>query len=152
MRDLLDPTYAGPMLNLYRQGKSIEMLLHQFEALETVRPSQQLRPAELWRIREARERLLADLANPPELEALARSVGLSAKRLTAGFKSVYGMTVFDYLLEARMTAAREMLEDGAELPLKQLAWRLGYAHPSNFVIAFRRRFGIAPGAYRRSRN
>jgi AraC-like DNA-binding protein len=37
------------------------------------------------------------------------------------------------------------------LPLKQLAWELGYNQASNFVTAFRRRFGVPPGYYRRVR-
>jgi AraC-like DNA-binding protein len=40
------------------------------------------------------------------------------------------------------------LQGGTPLSLKQLAWELGYGQVTNFVTAFRRRFGVPPGAYR----
>jgi AraC-like DNA-binding protein len=103
---------------------------------------------DLRRVREARERLVADLRDPPSLAELAASVGLNPKRLNLGFRMLFGTTVFDYLLEARLQMARSMLDQGLDLPLKTLAWQLGYNQASNFISAFRRRFGISPGSYR----
>lgn len=74
--------------------------------------------------------------------------GLSAKRLNSGFRETYGTTVFNYLRDARLDAARAALEAGTPLPLKHLAWELGYSQVTNFVTAFRRRFGVTPGNYR----
>jgi AraC-like DNA-binding protein len=76
-------------------------------------------------------------------------VGLRTKRLNQGFRELYGTTVFDLLLDMRMSAARDMLDQGLEVPLKQLAWALGYRQSSNFISAFRRRYGVSPGAYRK---
>ncbi len=52
------------------------------------------------------------------------------------------------LRDARLDAARAALQGGTPLSLKQLAWELGYGQVTNFVTAFRRRFGVPPGAYR----
>jgi AraC-like DNA-binding protein len=150
--DLLQPHYRGSMERLYREGKATELLALQIGLLG--QPLEKdLTSAELRRVREARELLVADLQNPPDLAGLAAAVGLRVKRLNQGFRQVYGTTVFDHLLDMRMTTARDMLDQGLDMPLKQLAWAMGYRQASNFISAFRTRFGISPGAYgRRSRD
>lgn len=151
MQELLRPTYSGTMTGLYRQSKALEFLAHQFDVLSGDTSCEDVpRGRELTRLREARDRLLQDLREPPCLEDLAASVNMTPRRLNAGFRAVFGTTVFDYLRDARMDAARGMLEDGLRMPLKQLAWSIGYGQTTNFVTAFRRRFGVSPGRYRRA--
>ena len=149
MGDLLRPTYSGAMRRLYQQSKAMELLVHQFDMLGGYNASGELGGRELARIREARERLVCDLRDPPSLDELAAAVGLSPKRLNAGFRSVFGTTVFDLLRDARLDLARELLDQELAVPLKVLAWQVGYTQPTNFITAFRRRFGVSPGAYRR---
>ncbi|MEO9296811.1 helix-turn-helix transcriptional regulator [Devosia alba] len=150
--DLLQPLYRGPMERLYREGKATELLALQIGLLGQPL-DKDLTSAELRRVREARELLVTDLRNPPDLAGLAAAVGLRVKRLNQGFRQIYGTTVFDHLLDVRMTTARDMLDQGLDMPLKQLAWAMGYRQASNFISAFRTRFGISPGAYgRRSRD
>lgn len=146
--ELLSPTYAGPMERLYREGKVTELLALQLGLLAEGRQNQ-LSSQELRRVREARDVLEANLQDPPDLVSLSEAVGLRTKRLNQGFRELYGTTVFDLLLDIRMSAARDMLDQGLDMPLKQLAWALGYRQSSNFISAFRRRFGVSPGAYRR---
>lgn len=146
---LLRPIYDGPTGDLYRQAKVLELLAHQFDLLGTRQDMGDISGRERRAVREARERLMADLRDPPDLAGLAAAVGMTPRRLNQNFRIVYGTTVFDYLRDARLDAAREALEAGSTLPLKQLAWELGYNQASNFVTAFRRRFGVSPGAYRR---
>jgi AraC-like DNA-binding protein len=145
---LLRSPYEGAMGHLFRQAKVLELLAHQFETMGVRDDLPALSSAELAKVRMARDRLLSDLRDPPELEALARDVGLSAKKLNRGFRELYGTTVFSFLRDKRLDAARVALEAGTTLPLKQLAWELGYGQVSNFVTAFRRRFGVTPGSYR----
>lgn len=150
---LLRPPYGGGMGRLYQQAKVLELLAHQFDFLgESGGALVEPLGHELRRVREARERLLADLRNPPDLETLAASVGLTPRRLNRSFRLLYGTTVFDYLRDARLDVARSALEAGSALPLKQMAWELGYNQASNFVTAFNRRFGMSPGRYRRVRS
>lgn len=149
-QEMLRPSPRGTMGVLLRQAQALEFLAHQFNVLDRTGGVQESLPArDLVKIRMAHERLLSDLRDPPDLEALARDVGLSPKRLNRGFRELYGTTVFAFLRDARLDAARKALEQGTPLPLKQLAWELGYAQVSNFVTAFRRRFGVTPGVWKR---
>lgn len=146
---LLRPIYDGATGHIYRQGKVLELLAHQFAVLGIERPHNgEISSQERRSVREARERLLADLRDPPDLTGLAAAVGMTPRRLNRSFRIIHGTTVFDYLRDARLDAARQALEGGSPLPLKQLAWELGYSQASNFVTAFRRRFGVTPGSYR----
>ncbi|HEV7346522.1 MAG TPA: AraC family transcriptional regulator [Devosia sp.] len=151
--DLLYPVYQGRMGELYRQAKALQLLALQLDGVGEMEVARQesVSSREMLRLREARERLLADLTSPPDLAELAASVGLSPKRLNLGFRAAFGTTVFDYLAEARLQMARNMLEEGLDMPLKALAWQIGYSQASNFINAFRRRFGVSPGAYRNGR-
>jgi AraC-like DNA-binding protein len=98
------------------------------------------------KILEARERLLADIRNPPTLHALAAGSGVSEKMLNAGFRALFGATVFETLRNERLEHARLILalED---VPLKLVAARVGYRHASNFITAFAARYGETPGRY-----
>lgn len=146
--ELLHPTYQGPMERLYREGKVLELLALQVGMLAESH-ERGLTSQEMRKVRQARELLVADIQSPPTLAKLAAAVGLRTKRLNQGFREVYGTTVFDHLLDVRMTQARDMLDQGLDMPLKQMAWALGYRQASNFISAFRGRFGVSPGAYRK---
>ncbi|MCG6113680.1 MAG: AraC family transcriptional regulator [Mesorhizobium sp.] len=150
-QDLMRPAYAGAMGRLYRQSKALEFAVHQFDLLgdQAATPGEP-NARELSRVRQARDRLLDDLRHPPSLDALAASVNLTPRQLNAGFRALFGTTVFDYLRDARMDAARRMLDEGLDMPLKQLGWAVGYGQVTNFVTAFRRRYGVSPGRYRSS--
>ncbi|WP_162305876.1 helix-turn-helix transcriptional regulator [Oleisolibacter albus] len=94
-------------------------------------------------VADARDRLLADLTTPPSLRQLADAVGLNEKRLNEGFKALFGVTVFECLRNARLEKARCLLFQ-EELPLKAIAWQVGYSHVNNFITAYRNRFGEPP--------
>ena len=83
----------------------------------------------------------------PGIAALSTAVGLNRRKLTEGFKRVYGETVAGYALEVRMRKGYQLLKE-SPLPVREIAERCGYEHSSNFTIAFRRRFGNSPSVVR----
>lgn len=77
------------------------------------------------------------------LEEIADSLGLSISTLQRRFKAKYGMTVIHYCRQHRLEIARQVLtKKGASIG--EAAFVAGYNHPSNFVTAFKRRFGMTP--------
>ncbi|MGN6602452.1 MAG: helix-turn-helix transcriptional regulator [Ginsengibacter sp.] len=106
-------------------------------------------PYEIACIIEARKLLLQDLRKKPlSLRMLAKAVAINEFKLKAGFKQLFGVSVFDCLHEARMQKARELLLSTNE-PLKQICVLTGYPRMTNFITAFRKRFGYTPGSLRR---
>lgn len=90
------------------------------------------------------------LENAPEQEytlaQLAARAAMSPSSLRSKFRQAYGCTVFDYLRDCRLGLARRYLLEGHSV--QQAAWMSGYQHATNFATAFRRRYGICPGAVR----
>lgn len=95
----------------------------------------------------AQRRILHDLASTPELAGLARSVGTNTHLLNEAFRKYVGVTVFDYLREARMKEALRLLCE-TDLDVQTVANDLGYGSAANFSTAFRERFGLSPRQYR----
>lgn len=152
-QSLLHPVYRGTMGKLWLESKAMEFLAHLLDQMqETPAATASLNARDLTRVREAYQYLVSDLRTPPTLDELAAYARLPARRLNQGFRHLFGMTVFEALLEARMQAAHRIIRDSRDIPLKHLAWSVGYSQLSNFVIAYRRRFGIPPGQHRRSEN
>lgn len=86
----------------------------------------------------------------PDYARLAASVGMGESTLRRRFKQATGLSPRDYVLQSRVTRARNLLTD-TDLPLKTVAARLGYDSVYYFARQFKERTGVAPGAYRRSR-
>lgn len=109
-------------------------------------PPLRITRGDVERLHEARRLLLQDLENPPTLAVLARSAGLSDKKLKYGFRQVFGVPVYEYFRSHRLELARELLEDG-RLSVSEVAYRVGYLNLSHFSHAFRSRYGANPRDY-----
>jgi DNA-binding response OmpR family regulator len=96
----------------------------------------------------ARDFLLANLTEPPDLEALARHCGSNRTSLQRLFKSYFHLTVFGYLREQRLQRARVLLEQGGHT-IDGVAEVVGYQNGRDLARAFKQRFGITPGAFSR---
>ncbi|WP_374466526.1 helix-turn-helix transcriptional regulator [Ferrovibrio sp.] len=138
---LFAPGLNGPLRMLFIEGVVLQLLASQMAS--QIRPAHILTKRERDAIATARRLLLLDMRQPPGLGDLADAVGLSEKRLNACFRSEFGGTVFEVLRNHRLEHARIALEAGAA-PLKQIAWRVGYNHVSNFINAYTARYGAPP--------
>ncbi len=134
--------YSGAMETVYLEGKAFEMLA---EMLRLVFDDGASRNGAMARrlAHAAREIMMADVAHPPRIEDVALAVGLSQRRLNEVFREVFEASPLQCLVRWRLDLARQLLASG-ELSVKQVAHQLGYAHVSNFSLAFTRRFGHPP--------
>lgn len=81
---------------------------------------------------------------------LARECGLSPQHLNRLFRKEAGCSPYAFILERRMRAARELLAF-SDCTAEEISERVGYSSPVNFANAFRKRYGMTPGQFRRSR-
>ena len=100
------------------------------------------------RLERARHVLLERMDSPPSLAELARTVALNEFKLKAGFRALFGTSVFGYLRDHRLDRARRLLLEERDASVTEIAARVGYRNPSKFATAFRRRFGRPPSALR----
>lgn len=146
---ILSCPMRGAARSLYLGGKGLEltaMALNHFVRGEARTTTTALGAADLRRVVMAREMLDAAPGQAPSLPELARGAGLNVRKLTAGFRALYGMSVAEYLRERRMVEAWRSLSSGA-CDVTQAAENAGYALP-HFSAAFLRRFGVLPSAVR----
>jgi len=93
-----------------------------------------------------REILCARLADPPALEELGRLVGCSPFYLSRQFSETTGLTIQQFLRQARLERAAHLLRAGKH-NVTETALEVGYNSLSHFTVAFREMFGCCPGLY-----
>jgi AraC-like DNA-binding protein len=90
----------------------------------------------------------ADPARRWTVSALARVAGLSRAPFARRFRRALGVPPLRWLTEHRLAAARRRLVE-TDLALAAIAAEIGYESEFAFAKAFKRRFGVAPGRFRR---
>jgi AraC-like DNA-binding protein len=81
------------------------------------------------------------------VESLASRVSLSRSAFSAKFKQLVGEPPMQYITRVRLTKAATLLRTHSPT-LVEVAISVGYESEVAFSKAFKRYFGIAPGAYR----
>jgi AraC-like DNA-binding protein len=138
---------TGPTQKLFAQAKVLEYLSGLEAHLRVRTPREVLSPQVKARVKACRDFLLEQDGKLPTLESLAGTFNLPARRLNAEFKEAYGQTIFAFITGHRLDQARQALLE-TELPLKEIAHKLGYSHVNNFTAAFIHRFSEPPGKVR----
>lgn len=150
LEDLQNCPLQGRARRLVIRSRAIEILCHALDAfgrdtiVEGPKTSKQAAAA----VVKARHLLDSDFADPPSLEALAHEVGLSRSGLCTAFRQIVGTTIFDYIGDLRMRQALTMLTS-SELTIAEIAYSVGYGHPSSFSVAVQRRYGTTASELRR---
>ena len=81
------------------------------------------------------------------IQELAHNCQISTSRLSHLFKNEIGMNVKNYRLDRRLQAAAALVVLSG-IPIKEIAYKVGYSHTSSFVRAFKSHFGLSPAGYR----
>ncbi|MFQ4143118.1 AraC family transcriptional regulator [Chlorogloeopsis sp. ULAP02] len=147
----LNCPYQGTMKRLYLESKALELITLQFVQLMENNTEKclcdGLRATDIDRIHQAKDILIRNLENPPSLIGLARQVGLNDYKLKIGFRYLFGTTVFGYLHQYRMERSQQLLRE-TQMSVTEVAHTVGYACPTSFSTAFRKKFGVNPRSYR----
>jgi YesN/AraC family two-component response regulator len=82
------------------------------------------------------------------LEAVADRINISKGYLSQFFKEQTGVNFSEYLENIRMQRAKELLSV-TDLPVYEIAERIGYNSSNTFGRAFKRFYGVSTSAFRR---
>ncbi|SCY94894.1 two-component system, response regulator YesN [Paenibacillus polysaccharolyticus] len=85
------------------------------------------------------------------LEQLAQIFFVSKEYLSKAFKKEYDVNVTDYVVQLRMTKAKEWVMDD-QIPFKHIAEMTGYEDVSYFYRVFKKHFGVSPGEMRKGQH
>jgi AraC-like DNA-binding protein len=142
--DVLLAALAWPSLGPLRfETLVLELLLQLGEAAT---PPRYVSSAQRRAVTAAREWLQASVDREVTLVELASQVHLSPFHLHRLFRAVVGVPPHEFVARARMRLALELLADGCSVT--DVAAATGYATPSGFSSAFKRRVGVPPSRYR----
>ena len=78
---------------------------------------------------------------------IALLLDVEHRLLNDAFKMLTGMNLSTMIFEWRMLQAKELL-DRKDLSVQEVANRCGFKQQKNLILAFRRRWGTTPQAYR----
>jgi AraC-like DNA-binding protein len=153
LNQLFTANLSESAAKLYFQGKTFELLSLYFSYKE---PNTENCPflndqETVRKIKHAKEYLLKNVDSPPSIKELAKIAGLNEHQLKAGFKEIYGNSVFAFLLEHKLDHARLLL-DTMKYQVNEVAFQTGYTNPSHFIAAFKKKFGVTPKKYLMSKS
>lgn len=81
------------------------------------------------------------------LEQAAEAMGMSSFYFSRFFRTAYNQTFVEYLTAYRIRQAVRLLEE-TEIPVREIAPRVGYADAGYFSKVFKRHVGVTPTEYR----
>jgi AraC family transcriptional activator of pyochelin receptor len=76
----------------------------------------------------------------PDMAMLCRKGGLNEFKLKAGFKHLFQVTAYAFHLQLKFREARRLLLETKD-SMKDIAFQIGYDHPSSFAYEFKKQFG-----------
>lgn len=154
LQQMLHCSYKDVLLNMYIEGKLLELLAVYFSEAVLQTGMKEDRGIKLSRtdresIFKAREILDNSISNPPSCVCLSRMVYLSESKLAKGFKALFGRPVHTYVIEKRLETALLLFEKG-ESSVSDVAGMVGYGNISHFAAAFKKKYGVNPGEFVKS--
>jgi AraC family transcriptional regulator len=100
------------------------------------------------KLRHAVEYIDDNLRSELTLASLAESVALSPGHFAHAFRQATGVTPHRYVLERRVERAKTLLRT-SDMPITEIADRVGCSSPSHFSVLFHRITGLTPREFRK---
>jgi len=146
----LDRLVTGERRGTFRDRLEAELVLFAFVfALERTWWSRTSEPTDDGLLKAIRAWVLSNPRREWNVEQLAAERGLSRAHFSRVFRARTGLTPARFVSEIRVREAARLLCE-TTMPMKQVAYELGFSTFGHFCRVFRRFQGTSPGAYRRA--
>lgn len=100
-----------------------------------------------WQERKAKEVMMENLDCGIQISSVAKECSLSRSHFSRAFKNATGHSPRDWLQLARLTRAKELLEQ-TDFSISQVGLECGFADQSHFSRMFSRKFNMTPRKWR----
>lgn len=150
VRHILYNAFHPGVKPIYAEAKGSSTLMEALEAFKRDKkpsPLQLLSHYEVEQVYQARDILVDNMDTPVTLTQLSSMVGTNKFKLNSGFREIFGTTIFDFLLDARMERARQLLVE-TNSSIEAIAFLTGYGEVRAFSRAFKKYYGATPRYYR----
>ena len=149
LQKMMNNPYHGSLKKLYFETCANELMITLLKDLSTKKVYDLiLDERDKAQLIKAKEILLEDIQNPPTITELTKMTALNKEKLTKGFKTLFGNTIFKSLTQERMKIAYKHIQEN-ELSVSEISFKAGYENVSNFISVFKKEFGKTPGEMRR---
>jgi len=139
---LFNIQYEGKTKMMFFRSQITTLLSHFFGQLAGLQ-TEIIKNSEREKLNLAKDILLNNIDNPPSLTEISKQIGLNTSKLKKDFKAFFGVPVFKYLQNERLTLAHKMIRE-EEATVQEAAWHVGYDSLSSFSNAFAKKFGYRP--------
>ena len=139
---LFNIQYEGKTKMMFFRSQITTLLSHFFGQLARLK-TERINTSEREKLNQARDILLQQIDNPPSLTEISKQIGLNTFKLKKEFKALFGLPVFKYLQNERLTMAHKLIRT-QEATVQEAAWHVGYDSLSSFSNAFEKKFGYRP--------
>lgn len=134
--------YHGKTKMMFFRSQMTALLSHFFGQLASLN-TKTIKNPQREKLLRAKDILADRLDNPPTLTELSREIGLNTHALKKEFKAEFGVPVFKYLQNERLTKAHQLIRD-EDATVQEAAWHVGYDSLGSFSNAFAKKFGYRP--------
>ena len=139
---LFNIQYEGKTKMMFFRSQITALLSHFFGQLASLK-TVTIKTSERKKLNQAKNILLDNIDNPPSLSEISKQIGLNTFKLKKEFKEFFGVPVFKYLQNERLTLAHKMIRN-QEMTVQEASWHVGYDILSSFSNAFEKKFGYRP--------
>lgn len=136
------------LFKLFYQIRMEELIYHLFSNLLRREDAKQhaINKEDITKLNNVHSAVLEDISEPPKLGKLAKKVGMSKTKMKQLFKQIYGNSIYNYYLKARMEDAAYLLKH-ANLSVSEVGFQVGYSNLSHFSRMFKKHFEKNPKDY-----
>ncbi|MBX9814860.1 MAG: AraC family transcriptional regulator [Sphingomonas sp.] len=154
LRRLFDLSFAAAdrpdtASRLFQEGMGLAMLAEMARLIDAA-PPPRVGGLARWQERRAIDFLRSHLAEEVSLERIATEARLSPFHFARMFKVSTGLPPAAYQRRLRLEEAQRLLLE-TDLPITEIALRIGYETPQAFARMFRAATGASPSDWRRER-
>ena len=139
---LFNIQYEGKTKMMFFRSQITALLSHFFGQLASLK-TVTIKTSERKKLNQAKNILLDNIDNPPSLSEISKQIGLNTFKLKKEFKEFFGVPVFKYLQNERLTLAHKLMRN-QEMTVQEAAWHVGYDSLSSFSNAFDKKFVYRP--------
>jgi len=139
---IFENQYTGKTKMMFFRSQITALLSHFFGQLALIHEKDS-KPKHRDELNLVKNILLNNLENPPSLSELSREIGFNTTKLKKEFKQVFGVPVFKYLQNERLSSAHKLISE-KKATVQEAAWQVGYDSLSSFSNAFAKKFGYRP--------
>ena len=142
MNEIMQEDVDHPFPNIYIQNR-VQLLLERFfshihNRVSLADVKSNIRKDDIYAALKVEQLLVENFsAKPRSIEELSKKATMSSTKLKKIFKTVFGVSIYEYYQQKRMMCASELIAMH-KYSMREVAEKIGYTNMHNFATAFKK--------------